>query len=270
MMNTPTPAKSGPYVIAIANQKGGVAKTTTVVSLAGALTQFDQEVLVIDLDAQANLTLALGVNPAQVTASIADVLMKSAPLSGASRETAIPGLDLVPANAEMNLAERFLPLRSGYQTLLKTAIAAQSCYDWVLLDCPPAMGAVTTNALAAADLLLIPTQPEYFSVYALKTMMGAINTIRAEVNPSLAYRVVLTMQDKRNRIHRDLSEQTRATFGDAICQTVIETDTKLRESAVAGLPITHYIAQTRSSRQYRALAEELIQHVEETAKKTAG
>jgi len=254
------------YHIAVANQKGGVAKTTTVVSLAGALVKLGNEVLAVDLDAQANLTLALGVDPAQAHSAIDDVLQNAASLVSVSRETYIPGLDLVPANAKMDLAERFLPVRPNYDTILREALnsgAVPKTYDYVLMDCPPSMGAVTLNALIAADLLIIPTQSEYFSAHALRAMMSAVKRVRAKHNPRLIYRILITMHDRRNRIHRNLSEQIRATFGDGVFQTMIETDTKLRESSVAGLPITHYYAQSRGALQYDALAQELIEHVQE-------
>jgi chromosome partitioning protein len=256
------------YIIAVANQKGGVAKTTTTVSLGGALVRLGQEVLLVDLDAQANLSLALGVDPAKARGVVADVLLNAATLSSVSRETSIPGLDLVPSSAQMELAERFLPVRQNYETILKTAIASrgsQSSYDYVLLDCPPSMGAVTINALNAADLLVVPTQPEYFSAHALRQIMMAVKRVRSQHNPQLIYRILITLQDRRNRIHRSLSEQIRATFGDGLFDTVIEIDTKLRESAVAGLPITHYFPNSRSSLQYQALAQELIQNVQEKA-----
>lgn len=254
------------YVIAVANQKGGVAKTTTVVSLAGALAKRGLEVLAIDLDAQANLTLALGLDAQKIRGTIADVLLHSATMPGVSRQTSIPGLDVVPSCAEMELAERFLPVRQNYESILSEALnhgIGSSAYDYVLMDCPPSMGSVTLNAMNASQLLIIPTQPEYFSAHALRAMMLTIRRVRNTHNPNLVYRILITMLDRRNRIHRNLSEQIRATFGDGLLQTAIETDTKLRESAVAGLPITHYRGQTRSALQYDALAEELIQHVEE-------
>jgi chromosome partitioning protein len=278
-----------PLVIAVANQKGGVAKTTTVVSLGGALARLNQEVLLVDLDAQANLTLALGKDPSRVRGAVTEVLFNSASLLSVSRETSIPGLDLVPANAGMDLAERFLPVRKDYETILRRALrtelrpaapargpaTATSApgisagsphpptihYDFVLLDCPPFLGAVTTNALVAADLLIIPTQPEYFSAHALRTMTTAIRQVRTQHNPDLVYRILITLSDRRNRIHREVGEQIRNTFGEGVFQTVIEVDTKLRESAVEGLPISYHRSQSRSALQYHALAQELMAYV---------
>jgi chromosome partitioning protein len=252
-------------VIAISNEKGGVAKTTTVISLGGALVEAGHDVLLIDLDPQANLSLGLGTAPAKVRRSIADVLLNSVTLLSASRETPVPGMDLIPSNAEMGLAERFLPIRQNYEYILQNALSGPLGYDYILLDCPPSLGAVTINALTAANYVIIPTQPEYFSAHGLRSLMALIRKVRTQSNPELAYYVLITMMDRRNRIHRSLSEQLIATFGEGLLKTVIEIDTKLRESSVAGLPITHYYPQSRSAQQYRALAQELIQNVKEKA-----
>jgi len=253
------------HIIAIANEKGGVAKTTTAISLGGALVESGYEVLLVDLDAQANMSLGLGTNPANVRRSVADMLLNSASLISISRESNVPGMDLVPSNAEMDMAERFLPVRQNYEYILKNIFLSTqnlSSYDFVLLDCPPSLGAVTTNALTAAQIVIIPTQPEYFSAHGLRNLMAMIRRIRTQTNPDLAYYILVTMMDRRNRIHRTLSEQLRLTFKDGLLETVIEIDTKLRESTVAGMPITHYTPHSRSALQYRALAQELIQDVQ--------
>ena len=250
-------------IIAVANEKGGVAKTTTVISLGGALVDAGHEVLLVDLDAQANMTLGLGMTPAKQRRSIADVMLSSASVLSVSRETGIPGLDLVPSNPGMGLAERFLPVRQGYEYLLKNALEPLSTYDYVLLDCPPSLGVVAINAMSAAHLMIIPTQPEYFSIHSLRGVLATIRRVRSQNNPALSYRILITMMDRRNKIHRTLNDQLRATFAEGVYQTVIEVDTKLRESTVAGLPITQYHPSSRSALQYRALAQEIIQNVQE-------
>jgi chromosome partitioning protein len=256
-------------VIAVTNEKGGVAKTTTVLSMAGALVELDYEVLVVDLDAQANLTLGLGINPSKVRRSIADVLLNAASPLSASRETPIPGLDIIPSNAEMALAERFLSIRQGYEFVLANALSGLQSYDYIFLDCPPSLGAVSMNAMVASQQIIIPTQPEYFSVHGLRGVLAAVRRVRAQHNPHLSYRVLITMMDRRNRIHHTLSDQLRSTFGEGVFNNVIETDTKLRESTVVGLPITHYFPRSRSAVQYRALAQELSEHVKETVAQPA-
>jgi chromosome partitioning protein len=259
-------------VISVANQKGGVAKTTTVVSLAGALVQRGMDVLAIDLDAQANMTLALGSDPNKVRGSVSDVLLNSTTISSVIRETNIPGLSLVPASSEMELAERFLSIRHNYEQILRLALNSRSMpniFDYVLLDCPPSMGAVTLNAMVAAQMLVIPTQPEFFSAHALRSMMTTIRRVRSQYNPQLMYRILITLRDRRNRIHRNLTDQIQTTFGEGVFETVIDTDTKLRESTIAGLPINFYRSKTRSTFQYAALAEELIENVQETIAKPA-
>ena len=255
------------YKIAIANEKGGVAKTTSVVSLGGAMAEMGKKVLLIDLDPQANLTLALGLKPTQINNSISRVILNSENPAAVTHETNIENLHLIPSNAEMGLAERFLPIRQNYHSVLRNALYGWTEYDFLLLDCPPALGAVTLNALTAADLLVIPTQAEYFSAYALKNMMSAVRQVRSQDNPSLIYRVLVTMLDRRNRTHRTLVEQLQNTFGNGLFDTAIEIDTKLRESPIVGLPITTYFSRSRSASQYRALAQEITENVERIKEK---
>lgn len=250
-----------PNIIAISNEKGGVAKTTTSVSLAGALVEMGKEILLVDLDPQANLTLALGISPEKVRKSISDILLNSASPLSISRETTIPGLDIIPANSEMGLAERFLPIRQKYKFILREALTNVNSYDTIILDCPPSLGVITQNALVAANLMIIPTQAEYFSTYALKNVMGIIRSIRESDNPQLSFRILITMKDIRIRSHKSLSEQLRSTFGKAVFETTIQIDTKLRETSIAGLPITHYFPQSRGAQQYRSLAQELEEYV---------
>jgi chromosome partitioning protein len=252
--------------IAVSNEKGGVAKTTTTLSLGAALAELNQQVLLIDLDAQANLTLALGLEPGESDHNSSNILIETIPLGDALLPSGVENLDLIPSNSRIESAEQFLPVRTGYTTILRKAIdrAKLTKYNYILFDCPPALGAITLNALSAADLLLIPTQAEYFSAYALRNMMGLIRRVREESNPNLAYRILVTMLDRRNRTHRNIHEQLRSTFGDGVFDTVIEIDTKLRESPIAGLPITRYRTGTRGAVQYRVLAQELMEYAKET------
>ena len=260
-----------PKTIAISNEKGGVAKTTTTISLGAALVDLGHRVLLIDLDAQANLTLALGLEPGESENTSSNIMLDNAPLLRARYKTDIENLDLIPSNLRMESCEQFLPMRTNYTTTLKRAIADSGIlsYDYILLDCPPALGAITQNALAASDLLLIPTQAEYFSAYALRNMMALVRRIRDADNPNLAYRILVTMLDNRNRTHRNIHEQLRSTFGEGVFNTVIEIDTKLRESSIAGLPISRYKSGSRGTTQYHVLAQELVEYVKETEHKQA-
>jgi len=252
------------YVIAISNEKGGVAKTTTTMSLGAALVETGRKILLIDLDTQGNLTLAAGLEPKELERTSRDVLLDGETLNGAISKTRTPDLDIVPANNRMDQAESLLPVRLNYANLLRDSIhKAAPDYDYILLDCPPILGAITLNALTAANLLIIPTQAEYFSAYALRDMMALIRRVRSETNPALAYRILITLLDQRNRTHRTIREQLQQTFGVGLFDTVIEVDTKLRESPIAGTPITQFKSGSRGSLQYRALAQELIEYVQQ-------
>lgn len=254
------------YVIAISNEKGGVAKTTTTLSLGAALAELNYRVLLLDLDPQSNLSLALGLEVEESSITSANILIENTAIPTAIRKTDINNLDLVPSSFRIENAEQFLPMRNHYLTTLQNALEADPLsYDYIILDCPPALGAITLNALAAANLLIIPTQAEYFSAYALRNMMGIIRRVRQEVNPELAYRILVTLLDRRNRTHRNIFEQLQTTFGQGVFTTVIEIDTKLRESPIAGVPITQYKSNSRGSQQYRVLAQELIEYAQEEA-----
>jgi chromosome partitioning protein len=257
------------YIVAVANEKGGVAKTTTALSLGAALVEDHNQVLLIDLDPQANLTLSLGILPSNLTRAMGDVLFGSLSLEEITRETSLPGLDLAPANLELGMADRYLTVRDSYEHLLRNALNSGPNYDIALIDCPPALGAVTHCALTAAQLLIIPTQCEYFSAHALRDLLQVIRSIRQRTNPQLRYRLLLTMLDKRNRIHRGLEDQIRAAFGTAVFETTIDIDTRLREGPVFGQPITTYAPSSRGAQQYRQLAQELRSYVQETFRKPA-
>jgi chromosome partitioning protein len=258
------------FTIAMSNEKGGVAKTTSTLSLGAALAELDHRVLLVDLDPQANLSLALGLESGAIGVTSADVLIENVAIKNAIHKTESKNLDLVPSNMRIETAEQFLPMRSHYMLALRNALQATALpYEYILLDCPPALGSITLNALSSADLLIIPTQAEYFSAYALRNMMGTIRRVRQESNPNLAYRILVTLLDRRNRTHRNIFEQLQTTFGQGVFTTVIEIDTKLRESPIAGIPITQYKPTSRGSQQYRVLAQELMEYAKEEANRQA-
>ncbi|MEJ2551947.1 MAG: ParA family protein [Anaerolineales bacterium] len=252
-------------VITIANEKGGVAKTTTAVSLGAALAQVGQQVLVVDLDPQANLTLALGIRPKSVHRTITDILLGNQDIDSVSQETGVPGLFVAPSNQDLSMAERYLTVRDGYEFILRGALANASSHDFIIIDCPPALGPVTHSALVAANLLIIPTQCEFFSANALRDMLNMIRSVRQNSNPQLHYRVLMTMVDLRNRMHRSLLEQIHKAFGTAVFKTIIQTDTRLRESPLFSQPITVYAPSSRGAIQYSELAKEVMKYVHEFA-----
>ncbi len=259
------------YTIAVSNEKGGVAKTTTTLSLGASLVEAGQRVLLIDLDPQANLTLALGFEPGKAEHTSGSILLDSTPFADAVTESSTPNLSIIPASIGLEQAEQAMPIYLNYTSRLRNAMDAAKPlpFDIILIDCPPALGAITVNALTASDLLVIPTQAEYFSAYALRDMMSIVRQVRTADNPKLAYRILVTMLDQRNRTHRDIRDQLERTFGIGLFKTVIEIDTKLRESPILGLPINQYRPTSRGAQQYRSLAEELIEYVQQTDKETA-
>lgn len=252
-----------PYVIAICHQKGGVAKTTTSLALGASLVEKRSETLLIDLDPQANLTGSIGINSANTNFSIADALMGEADLTSVRLETSLPGLDIVPSNAGMFTISRQLFQLGDYEYNLRRVLngPAAADYEFVVLDCPPSLGPLTFNALTAADLLIVPTQCEYFSIQALMDMFELVNVVRDRTNPVLLYRLLVTMFDGRGNFHARMLAQLREYFNEGILQTVIGFDTKLREAQAAGQPINLHAPLSRSAQQYRHLAEELLTYV---------
>ncbi len=254
-----------PLKIAIGSQKGGVSKTTTTMSLGACLAQSNgaptRNVLLIDLDPQANLTMALGVNPSSVRRMIGDALLEQASVLAVSRESSIPNLDLVPANQGLLVLDKVLFGRPGFEYRLKQQLSSTLAqhYDVALFDCPPAFGTLTMNALTAADLLVIPVPCDYFSARSLQQFLELVTLIQRNTNPTLRYRILITMFDKRNRISHIIQDQLRRKHGPAILNTIISIDTKLRESPVVGQPITQYAPNSRSAQEYQALATELMQ-----------
>jgi len=248
--------------IAVSNQKGGVAKTTTCLSLGACLAELKQSVLLIDLDPQANLTISLGLKPENLRRTVDEALLGNTSLVSVSRESPVFGLDIVPANRMLIVLDKILYGRPGYQFHLKKGLdtMGEGFYDYVLIDCPPSFGTLTLNALTAADLLIIPVQCDYYAAYSLRHFMKLVQQIRENTNPWLTYRVLVTMYDRRNKICRVILEQMQRGLDRVLFTTVIEVDTKLRESPVFGQPITLYAPTTRGTQQYRALAQELMNH----------
>lgn len=246
-------------VVAVANHKGGVAKTTTSLSLGGALAEQGLQVLLVDLDSQAHLTLSTGVRPEELRHTIAEVLLNQLSPVAISRETAVAGMDIAPATGELIVLDKALYGRPGYEFRLRDALKQMSpIYDFVLLDCPPSFGTLTLNALTAAHLLIIPIQCEHYAYRSLRSMLELVTVVREKTNPTLRYRLLVTLFDIRSRVHRLILEELHRRFPTALFQTIIQMDTRLRESPAYGLPVIQYAPGTRATAQYRALAQELI------------
>lgn len=249
-------------VIAVSNQKGGVAKTTTCLSLGACLAEMGQIVLLIDLDPQTNLTLSLGLKPDQLHYTVDDALLGDTSLVSVSRESETFGLDIIPAKRNLAVLDKILYGRKNYEFYLKRGLDAMGgdFYDTVLIDCPPSFGTLTLNALTAADLLIIPVQCEYYAVHSLRQTVELATLVRNRTNPRLTYRVLVTMYDRRNRICQLILDQMQQGMEQLLFETVIEIDTKLKESPVFGQPITLYEPNTRGAQQYRELAKELVNY----------
>ena len=247
-------------IIAISNQKGGVAKTTTAFSLSACLTELGQRVLVIDLDPQAHLTQSFGINPDRVRHTIGEVLLKQASMLSVTRESNVPNLDIVPANEGLILIDKILYGSQKYEYRMKDSLAilGERFYDVILIDCPPSFGPLTLNALTASDMVVIPVTCDYFSVQSLQNYLELFSLVRKKSNPQVGYRLLVTLFDGRTRLSKMILEQYRQKYPSTMFETVIPMDVKLRESPLFGRPITQYASKARGAQEYRALARELI------------
>jgi chromosome partitioning protein len=248
--------------IAVSNQKGGVAKTTTCLSLGACLAEMKKSVLLIDLDPQAHLTISLGLKPNAIRHAVDEALLGNTSLVSISRESPVFGLDIIPANRMLIVLDKILYGRPGYQFRLKKGldIMGEGFYDFVVIDCPPSLGTLTLNGLTASDLLLIPVQCDYYAAYSLRHFVKMVQQVREKTNPWLTYRVLVTMYDRRNKICQVILDQMKLGLNNVLFETIIEVDTKLRECPVFGQPITLYAPKARGAEQYRALAKELVNH----------
>jgi chromosome partitioning protein len=246
-------------VVAIANQKGGVGKTTTAVNVGAALAQDGYRVLVIDLDPQGNATTALGIDGHQLEHSVYDVLMTDVPLEDCVEPTQLRNLFVVTSTIDLAGAEiELVPAMSRELRLRKALESARTDYDFVLIDCPPSLGLLTINALAAADEVLVPIQCEYFALEGLGQLLRNVQLVQANLNPDLILRgIALTMFDSRTKLADQVEAEVRSHFGEQVYETVVPRTVRLSEAPSFGQPIMTFDPTSRGASAYRDLAKEV-------------
>ena len=272
-MNSRAPGQTtrptGPRVLAVANQKGGVGKTTTTINLGTALAAVGERVLVVDLDAQGNASTGLGIAANARPKTSYDVLANGISLLDASLATAIPGLNVVPANADLigidallgNDSNRFYRLRDAVRVLASQGRAnPDAAYNYVLIDCPPSLSLMTLNAMTAADALLVPVQCEFFALEGISQLKDTVDQIKTTLNPALEIQgVVLTMHDARTSLSKEVADNVRAFFGPKVYETMIPRNTRVAEAPSHGKPLLLYDYDCTGSQAYIRLATEIIQ-----------
>lgn len=249
-----------PRVVALANQKGGVGKTTTVINLAAALAAYERPALMIDLDPQSNCTAGLDIHVSPETLTSYHVLCGQATVDAASVPTRFPNLSLVPSSAELAGAEIELVSIGNREFRLREALEGFDGPEHVFVDCPPSLGLLTVNALAAADGLIVPIQCEYFALEGVSDLIRTIEQVRHSLNPALEIDgVLLTMYDERTNLAQQVASEVRSVFGDVVFQAVIPRNVRLAEAPSFGLPVHAYDLRCRGAQAYLALGRQFLE-----------
>jgi chromosome partitioning protein len=263
------PSDQRPYpalrVLSVSNQKGGVGKTTTAINLGTALAAVGEKVLILDIDPQGNASTGLGVPRGQRKTTAYDVIVSGASIRDAAVKTALPGLELVPSDADLSGVELELAGAQRRSFRLRDAIAALrespdgGGYTYILIDCPPSLNLLTVNAMAAADAVLVPLQCEFFALEGLTQLMRTVELVRGSLNPRLEIQgVVLTMYDRRNALSEQVAKDVRAHFGDKVYDTVIPRNVRVSEAPSFGKPVLVYDLKCAGSQAYLKLAREVV------------
>ena len=252
-------------IIAIANQKGGVAKTTTSVNLSASLAATKRSVLLVDMDPQGNATMGSGVDKSTLEVSSYDILLGKAEINDAIKQAGEAGYDILPANADLTAAEVQLLEIPNRERRLRDALAqVRDKYQYIFIDCPPSLNMLTLNSLVAASAVLIPIQCEYYALEGLTALVNTIEEIKGSLNPGLSIEGLLrTMYDPRNRLSNDVTLQLQKYFGDRLYRTVIPRNVRLAEAPSYGVPVLLYDRTSRGAQAYLALAGEIVRREEQ-------